>query len=214
MKQERLFRAIGDVGDDLIERAATPMKRNTAWVRWGALAACLVLVIGVAAYLPSLFGAKSAAPMAANERSTADAAVPQAEMPEEIEPETPAEAPAEAIIEEDQAPREEPAAQACSTDLLSGPFTSAHLQLDDMVVELEGEELEALLAQLRALPQEVEEPFCIDVEPLEIRFYDETECMAAAYLPSFSVAEPEQSGESCLSEEAMELYESLVERYF
>ena len=60
-QQEKLFRAIGFVGDDLIQRADAPVevKRvNTTWVKWAALAACCVLVIGLASRLP-LLGAKT-----------------------------------------------------------------------------------------------------------------------------------------------------------
>ena len=50
-QQEKFFRAIGYVGDDLIQRADVPVERktvNTTWVKWAALAACCVLVIGLA----------------------------------------------------------------------------------------------------------------------------------------------------------------------
>ena len=60
-QQEKLFRAIGFVGDDLIQRADAPVERQivkTAWIKWAALAACCVLVIGLASRLP-LLGAKT-----------------------------------------------------------------------------------------------------------------------------------------------------------
>lgn len=50
-KAEKLFRAVSDVGDDLIEEAGTVQKRKTAasW-RWGAIAACLcIALMGTAA---------------------------------------------------------------------------------------------------------------------------------------------------------------------
>lgn len=49
MNQNDLYRACGEIGDDLLERseAATPHKRAPAYLRWGALAACLVLVVGL-----------------------------------------------------------------------------------------------------------------------------------------------------------------------
>lgn len=51
MKNEKLFRAIGGVGDDLIERAAQPVKKAAApWLKWAALAACCTLMIGVVSY--------------------------------------------------------------------------------------------------------------------------------------------------------------------
>ena len=38
---EKIFRAIGDVGDDLIERADRPVRKHAqVWVKWAALAAC------------------------------------------------------------------------------------------------------------------------------------------------------------------------------
>lgn len=64
MKADRIFRAIGDVGDDLIARADAPVRaRPSVWLRWGALAACCALVVGLAALtLPHLnSGAKTAA---------------------------------------------------------------------------------------------------------------------------------------------------------
>lgn len=75
MSSERLFRAIGDVGDDLIARADRPAQKQRAWLRWGALAACCALVIGLAALaLPQMgFGAASADNAAAN--STAEFSV-------------------------------------------------------------------------------------------------------------------------------------------
>lgn len=53
MKQsEILFRAIGEVGDDLIARAdqTSEKKPRPVYLRWGALAACCVLVLGIAAF--------------------------------------------------------------------------------------------------------------------------------------------------------------------
>lgn len=65
MQAEKLFRAIGAVGDDLIARADEPVKRQpVTWGKWAALAACCVLVLGAAALaMPGLlFGAGSSAP--------------------------------------------------------------------------------------------------------------------------------------------------------
>jgi len=45
MKQEKLFRALGDIGADLVEKAETKTFRPKQWRRWGALAACLALVL-------------------------------------------------------------------------------------------------------------------------------------------------------------------------
>ncbi len=47
MRAERLFEALGLVDDRLVEEAADARRVATPWRRWAALAACLVLVIGV-----------------------------------------------------------------------------------------------------------------------------------------------------------------------
>lgn len=112
-QQEKLFRAIGYVGDDLIQRADAPAetRRSSApWIKWAALAACCVLVISLAARLPLLqmktaSPAPEAAAMQASE-STA-AAEEKAEAPDMTE-EAAAEAPAEA--EDNTAGAREPAA--------------------------------------------------------------------------------------------------------
>ena len=87
MKQEILFRAVGEIGDDLIARADRPVQKNkTVWLRWAAMAACCILVIGIAAFARiALSGAKSAAPEANMQAVCADTAAP--ETPRSIEPE-------------------------------------------------------------------------------------------------------------------------------
>ena len=109
-QQEKLFRAIGFVGDDLIQRADAPVepqKSNAHWVKWAALAACCVLVIGLASRLP-LFGAKTSntAPETATMTMDTDAATtesPAAAEPEETTEEATAEeAPAEAEQKADE----------------------------------------------------------------------------------------------------------------
>ena len=50
MREEKLFRAIGDIGDDLIARADEPVQKKTP-VRWAglaALAACCLIAVGLA----------------------------------------------------------------------------------------------------------------------------------------------------------------------
>ena len=115
-RQEKLFRAIGYVGDDLIGRAdapaAEPRKTGTAWVKWAALAACCALVIGLASKLP-VFQAKSSAPETATmtlEATTQEAPAEEAkgEAPDMTE-EAAAEAPA-AEAEENTAGAREPSA--------------------------------------------------------------------------------------------------------
>ena len=48
-KQEHLFEAIGLVDDRLVEEAADAHCTATPWKKWAALAACLVLVVGLSA---------------------------------------------------------------------------------------------------------------------------------------------------------------------
>ena len=114
-QQEKLFRAIGYVGDDLIQRADAPAqaerKQPAVWIKWAALAACCALVISLAARLPLLqmktaSPAPEAAAMQASE-STA-AAEEKAEVPDMTE-EAAAEEPA-AEAEENTAGAREPAA--------------------------------------------------------------------------------------------------------
>ena len=112
-QQEKIFRAIGFVGDDLIQRADAPVERqsiHTAWIKWAALAACCVLVIGLASRLP-LLGAKTGntAPETASMMLDSTTATTEAksEAPQMTEETAAAEAPAEA----EEAPAEEPAAE-------------------------------------------------------------------------------------------------------
>ena len=110
-QSEKLFRAIGDVGDDLIARADAPVKKAPrVWVKWAALAACCALVIGAAAFVVPMFHAGSSAPEAAS-APTADTAAPEAPAEEEMTLEA-AEAPAEAMPETSPA---EPAEQKTRT---------------------------------------------------------------------------------------------------
>ena len=70
-QSEKLFRAIGDVGDDLIARADAPVKKAPrVWVKWAALAACCALVIGAAAFVVPMFHAGSSAPETASDRKS------------------------------------------------------------------------------------------------------------------------------------------------
>lgn len=109
-QSEKLFRAIGDVGDDLIARADAPVRKAPrVWVKWAALAACCALVIGAAAFVVPMFrsgssGLSKAAP-------PAEAVTMEAPTEEEMTLET-AEAPAEAMPEAAPA---EPAEQKTRT---------------------------------------------------------------------------------------------------
>lgn len=48
-RSEKLFEAIGEVRDDLLDEAAHPenLRKRTNWLRYGAIAAALVLLVGV-----------------------------------------------------------------------------------------------------------------------------------------------------------------------
>ena len=94
MKNEKLFRAIGGVGDDLIARADEPVRRhNVSWLKWAALAACCALTIGVAALVktddtPTVLAEMPSAdaPVAA-QTETKEAAVQRAAAEQAEEPE-------------------------------------------------------------------------------------------------------------------------------
>ena len=63
MKGEELFRAVGQVGDDLIARAEkAPARQASRWRPLAALAACCVLLVGIAALvLPGWLGSSKSA---------------------------------------------------------------------------------------------------------------------------------------------------------
>ena len=67
MKGEELFRAVGQVGDDLIARAEkTPARQASRWRPLAALAACCVLLVGIATLvLPGWLGSSKSADTAA-----------------------------------------------------------------------------------------------------------------------------------------------------
>lgn len=81
MKGEQVFRAVGQVGDDLIARAEKiPARQKARWKPLAALAACCVLIVGLAALtLPNWLGSNKAADTTA----AASEAAPQAAMVEE-----------------------------------------------------------------------------------------------------------------------------------
>ena len=109
-QSEKLFRAIGDVGDDLIARADAPVRKAPrVWVKWAALAACCALVIGAAAFVVPMFRAGSSGLSTA--APPAEAVTMEAPAEEEMTLET-AEAPAEAMPEAAPA---EPAEQKTRT---------------------------------------------------------------------------------------------------
>ena len=50
MKNERILNAVGKISDELVEDAAITTKKKTrsvVWVRWAAMAACFVLILGL-----------------------------------------------------------------------------------------------------------------------------------------------------------------------
>ena len=113
---EKIFRAIGDVGDDLIERADRPVRKHAqVWVKWAALAACCALVIGAAAFIVPMFHAGSTAPETAS--LSVDAAPAETELAAQ-EMETAEAAPEEAM--EEPAAAEAPEASEKSAQTLPG----------------------------------------------------------------------------------------------
>lgn len=110
MKGEELFRAVGQVGDDLIARAEkTPARQASRWKPFVALAACCVLIVGIAALtLPNWLGssktASTAAPAAAAEESASARAYSEDILVESAAP--------EAEFEEYAAAQEAPAMEA------------------------------------------------------------------------------------------------------
>ena len=114
MKGEKLFRAVGQVGDDLIARAEkTPARQASRWKPFVALAACCVLIVGIAALtLPNWLGssktASTAAPAAAAEESASARAYSEDILVESAAP--------EAEFEEYATAQEAPAMEAPTAD--------------------------------------------------------------------------------------------------
>ena len=138
-QQEKLFRAIGFVGDDLIQRADAPVEArrpNAAWVKWAALAACCVLVISLASRLP-LLGAKTGntAPETASMMLDSTTATTEAksEAPQMTEETAAEEAPAEA----EEAPAEAPAEEARAGEAGSGPRNDTEAECAGAVYDAE-----------------------------------------------------------------------------
>ena len=68
MREETLFRAIGDVGDDLIARADEPVqkKKPVRWAGIAALAACCLIAVGLARLVTMSMGNTSDSTAAQN----------------------------------------------------------------------------------------------------------------------------------------------------
>ncbi len=109
MKKEYLFRALNDVGDDLIHMAEHKRFPNQ-WRRWLSLAACLALVLSLSVlalpYFPMGCGASGDKSMAPTAEAPAEAPEKEAAMDEAAaEEEAPAEEAApEAAPETEEAP--------------------------------------------------------------------------------------------------------------
>ena len=131
MKQEKLFEALCNIGDDLILMAQSKRYINH-WRRWGRTAACLALVLCLTVlalpYFPMGCGAKEEAP---------------AETPAETPAERPAETPAET-------PAEEPAAEPeeAPQEVVTIWFADVSYEIQDAVEA--PEDLGELLGQVQA----------------------------------------------------------------
>ena len=76
MREEKLFRAIGNVGDDLIARADEPVqkKKPVRWAGIAALAACCLIAVGLARLVTMSMGNTS------DSTAALDATAPEAAM--------------------------------------------------------------------------------------------------------------------------------------
>ena len=83
MREEKLFRAIGDVGDDLIARADEPVqkKKPVRWAGIAALAACCLIAVGLARLVTMSMGNTS------DSTAALDAAAPETPMMQAAEEE-------------------------------------------------------------------------------------------------------------------------------
>ena len=83
MREETLFRAIGDVGDDLIARADEPVqkKKPVRWAGIAALAACCLIAVGLARLVTMSMGNTS------DSTAALDAAAPETAMMQATEEE-------------------------------------------------------------------------------------------------------------------------------
>ena len=83
MREEKLFRAIGNVGDDLIARADEPVqkKKPVRWAGIAALAACCLIAVGLARLVTMSMGNTS------DSTAALDAAAPETAMMQAAEEE-------------------------------------------------------------------------------------------------------------------------------
>ncbi len=223
MSSERIFRAIGDVGDDLIARADRPAQRRPAWLRWGALAACCALAVGLAALaLPRMgFGANSASPHAAGVAAQDTAQAESAKATSEEPAEEPAEAPdaaswefaADAPEEQPQEPaaQQEPAEEGSfelpTSDMAPADAEQAQPLLarscakmvlrygaGEVAVTQSGE-VDEIMQALRALPVTGEDAD-VEEQPLQLYLYesDAGQYYALVELPRMRVLGADEAG--------------------
>lgn len=73
-QNERLFLALGEVGGDLVDLAECGTFRPNFWRRWGAMAACVALLLGLTAVsLPRLLGGPARTGTGEEQKLVADA---------------------------------------------------------------------------------------------------------------------------------------------
>lgn len=127
MKQEKIFEALTDIGDDLLEMAQNRRFINH-WKRWGRTAACLALVICLTAlalpYFPVGCGSSS--------HETA-APAPEAAPAPQAPSAAPEEAPAPEAAPEEAVPESAPTAD--STETVTVWFADAAYELQSGVLE-------------------------------------------------------------------------------
>ena len=76
MKNERLFEALEKIDEELIDEAAPGNKppkkkaKTTAWVKWGAMAACALVIVGIGIPHINKYGGKPEEPMLEGNVST------------------------------------------------------------------------------------------------------------------------------------------------
>jgi hypothetical protein len=54
MRTEDFFEVLGELDDDIVKGAQSPMKKHFNWKVWGSMAACLCLVVAAAVAVPNM----------------------------------------------------------------------------------------------------------------------------------------------------------------
>lgn len=117
MKMEYLFRALNDVGDDLIHMAEY-RKFPNQWKKWVSLAACLVLIVSLSAVVLPYFPMGCGASMQKEEMAATEAPAAMEEKAEAPAEEAPA-TKEESVMEEEstaEEPEEEEAAEEATDE--------------------------------------------------------------------------------------------------